>query len=270
MYKNEREQEILLHLRQYSYLTVEYLSKKMNVSASSIRRDLADMESRGLVTRSYGGVELTAGGNRTVPFSMRMHENASEKKRIAELAAGLLHNGDVVFLDGSSSAYFVACELVKLKRITVLTNSIESMAFFGDYDIKAYCTGGATLPENRSALVNEIALAAVDRFFADYFFFSAQALLPDGRIFDCYEAEVPLRRRMMQNSAKTVFLCDRTKLSRRSTYYQGNVEEVDCICSDISLRDYFEKTPARPTLLCPSGLSEEEKARRKENFGAGS
>ena len=251
MYKNEREQEILLHLREYTYLTVEYLSKKMNVSASSIRRDLADMESRGLVKRSYGGVELNSGGNRTVPFSMRIHENASEKRQIAELAAGLLHSGDVVFLDGSSSAYFVARELVKIKRITVVTNSIESMAFFTDYDIKAYCTGGASLSENRSALVNEIALQTADRFFADVFFFSAQALLPDGRIFDCYEAEIPLRRRMMQNSAKTVFLCDRTKLSRRSPYYQGNVEEVDFICSDGPLSDYFEKKPSRPTLLSP-------------------
>ena len=249
MYKNEREQEIIRHLREYSYLTVDYLSKKMNVSSSSIRRDLADMESRGLVKRSYGGVELNAGVSRNVPFAMRIHENAAEKRSIAEKAVSLLHSGDVVFLDGSSSAYFVARELVKLKRITVITNSIESMAFFTEYDIRAYCTGGASLAENRSALVNDTALQTVDRFFADYFFFSAQALLRNGKIYDCYESEVPLRRRMMQNSAHTVFLCDRTKLNRASPYYQGNVEEIDVICSDVPLTDYFDKAPARPSLL---------------------
>lgn len=251
MYKNEREQEIIRHLREYSYLTVEYLSKKMNVSASSVRRDLADMEARGLVKRSYGGVELNVGVNRNVPFSMRIHENAAEKRRIAEKAVGLVHSGDIVFLDGSSSAYFVARELVKIKNITVITNSIESMAFFTEYDIKAYCTGGVSLAENRSALVNDIALQTVDRFFADCFFFSAQALLRNGKIYDCYEAEVPLRRRMMKNSAKSVFLCDRTKLDRRSPYFQAEIEEIDCICSDVALNDYFDTAPTRPSFLLP-------------------
>lgn len=252
MFKNEREQEILHYLKDYSYLTVEFLSKKMNVSSSSIRRDLAGLENRGLVKRSYGGVELTQGSTRTVPFAMRMHENAAEKKKIAETAAKLLHNGDVVFLDGSSSAYFMARELVKLKNITVVTNSIESMGYFTEYDIRAICTGGISLAENRSALVNEYALQTVEQMYADYCFFSAQSLMPDGRIFDCYAAEVPLRNRMMENSGKTVFLCDRTKLNRHSPYFQCHAEQVDYICSDVSLEGYFTQPLKKTDFLFPA------------------
>lgn len=249
MYKNEREQEILQYLNEYSYLTVEFLSRKMSVSASSIRRDLSGMEARGLVKRSYGGVELNDSGNRIVPFSMRLHENAVEKRKIAETAVKPVHNGDVVFLDSSSSAFFVARELVKLKNITVITNSIESMAYFTEYDIRAICTGGVSLPENRSALVSEAAMLSVERFYADFFFFSAQSLFQDGRIFDCYEAEIPLRNAMMKNSAKSVFLCDSTKLNRRSPFYQCRVEEVSYVCSDVTLEEYFPQKPENTRFL---------------------
>ena len=240
MYKNEREQEILEYLEEYTYVTVDYLSKKMSVSSSSIRRDLSDMEARGLVKRSYGGVELLKDGARNIPFSMRMHENASAKKRIAEKAVSLVSEGEVVF---------VAKELVKIKGITVITNSIESLSYFMNYDIRAFCTGGNMHRENRATLVNDHAEAMISNFYADYTFFSAQSLRPDGRIFDCYSSEVPLRNKMMQNSGKSVFLCDSTKLSRHSTYFQCNARDVDYIVSDVELGSYFDIKPENTVLL---------------------
>lgn len=62
MYKCEREQEILLVLKECHYVTVEFLAQKLHISASSIRRDLKQMENHGLVKRSYGGVELLTVG----------------------------------------------------------------------------------------------------------------------------------------------------------------------------------------------------------------
>lgn len=249
MRKNEREQEILGYLEQYSYVTVDYLSKKMNVSASSIRRDLTEMEARGVVKRSYGGVELVKEGARNIPFSLRIHENSAAKKKIAEKAVSLLSEGDVVFIDGSSSAFFVAKELVKIKGITVITNSIESLSYFMNYDVRAFCTGGNMHRDNRATLVGDNAEVMISNFYADYTFFSAQSLSPDGRIFDCYSSEVPLRNKMMQNSGKSVFLCDSTKLSRRSTYFQCNSKDVDYIISDVELDGYFDVNPEKTELI---------------------
>jgi DeoR/GlpR family transcriptional regulator of sugar metabolism len=249
MYKNEREKEILGYLEQYTYVTVEYLSKKMNVSPSSIRRDLTELETRGIVKRSYGGVELIKQGARNIPFSMRMHENSGAKKKIAEKAVSLLNEGDVVFIDGSSSAFFVAKELVKIKGITVITNSIESLSYFMNYDIRAFCIGGNMHPENRVTLVGSHAEEMISKFYADYTFFSAQSLSPDGRIFDCYSSEVPLRNKMMQNSAKSVFLCDSTKLNRHSSYFQCFATDVDMIISDSDLSEYFLSRPENTMLL---------------------
>ena len=68
MYKCEREDEILALLSETEYATVEYLSKKMNISSSSIRRDLKNLEERGLVNRSYGGVKIAQSTGKHIPF----------------------------------------------------------------------------------------------------------------------------------------------------------------------------------------------------------
>ncbi len=249
MYKSERENEIISYLNSFSYVTVEFLSKKMNVSPSSIRRDLSSLEARGIVKRSYGGVELIKEGGRNIPFSMRMHENAAAKKKIAEAAAAFVSSGDVVFIDGSSSAFFVARELVKIKDLTVITNSIECLCFFMDYDIKVYCTGGNMHRDNRAVLVNDHAESMVENFYADFVFFSAQAMTSDGKIYDCYSSEVPLRNKMMQNSSKKVFLCDSAKLGRHSTYFQCDVDDIDIIISDIDLSNYFADKPIKTKVI---------------------
>ena len=79
MFKCEREKEILDILKQTGYATVEYLSQKMCISPSSIRRDLSSMEAQGLVLRSYGGVQITDSVNSIFSFSMRSHKTYVKK-----------------------------------------------------------------------------------------------------------------------------------------------------------------------------------------------
>ena len=83
MYKCEREDEILALLNETEYATVDYLARKMNISSSSIRRDLKNLEERGLVNRSYGGVKIADATGKRIPFSLRSLENSPQNKQIA-------------------------------------------------------------------------------------------------------------------------------------------------------------------------------------------
>ena len=107
MHSNEREKEIMNLLNQNDYATVEYLSQKIHISPSSIRRDLKKLEQKGLITRSYGGAELKNSINRQIPFFLRSHKNVKEKSIVAEKATALVKPGDVIFLDSSTSTYFM-------------------------------------------------------------------------------------------------------------------------------------------------------------------
>lgn len=244
MYKCEREDEIIALLSENEYATVEYLSKKMNISSSSIRRDLKNLEERGLVTRSYGGVKIASASGKHIPFSLRSHENSPQKKQIAKAAISLIRSGDVVFLDGSSSAYFVAELLPTVSGVTVITNSIDAVSYLSRYDIKAFCTGGNISPENKAVLVGNYTMEFLQKIRADVAIFSVQAVSRSGEFFDCYADEVAVRNTMIKNAGKRVLLCDGSKLDKTSTFYQGHTDDIDYIISDCDLESFFtDPTP---------------------------
>lgn len=150
--------------------------------------------------------------------------------------------GNVIFLDASSSAYFMAEPLSSLKDITVITNSIDTLYLLSQYNIKTYSTGGLISSENRSCLAGPSAVRTVREFQADFLFFSAQAISSNGIISDCYEQEVFLRQAMMQNAGQTVFLCDESKLGQRSIFKLCDISNVDTIICNTALDGYFERT----------------------------
>ena len=240
MYKCEREGEILSLLNETEYATVEYLAKKMNISASSIRRDLKNLEERGMVSRSYGGVKLTKANGKHIPFSLRSQENSLEKKQIAKAALSLINPKDVVLLDGSSSAYFMADLLPSINGLTVVTNNIDAMSCFSGYDIKAYCTGGVISPENKSVLVGGYTQDFLRHIHADVVIFSVQGISRDGNFYDCYAEEVAVRNVMLANARKKILLCDSSKLGESSTFYQGNLSDIDYVVCDQPLTNFFD------------------------------
>ena len=246
MYKCERENEIMALLADTEYVTVEYLVKKINISASSIRRDLKNLEERGLVERSYGGVKLAESTGKHIPFSLRSHENIAKKKQMATSAIKLLHAGETVFIDGSSSAYFVAELLPSVGGITVITNSVDVMSMLSGYDIKAYCTGGEISEDNRAVLVGGYTLDFLKNIRADAAIFSVQGISANGDFFDCYAEEVAIRNVMLANSTRHILLCDSTKLGKPSTFYQGAVSDLTHIVSDGDLVSFFtDPTPEK-------------------------
>ena len=249
MYKCERENEILELLSENDYVTVEYLSKRMRISASSIRRDLKNLEERGLVNRSYGGVKLADATGKRIPYSLRTHENSTQKKQMAKATLALIAPGDVVFLDGSSSAYFLAELLPSVSGVTVITNSIDIMSYLTRYNVKAFCTGGQLSAENRGVLVGGYTEGFLKNIQADVAVFSVQAVGRDGRFFDCYPEEVAIRSIMIANARRCILLCDSSKWNKGSTFYQASVDDVDYIVSDKDLNKLFDDPQPQKYIL---------------------
>ena len=241
MYKCEREDEIMALLGSTEYATVEYLVKKINISASSIRRDLKNLEERGLVVRSYGGVRLSDTMGKHIPFSLRSHENSTQKKQIAKAAIKLLHQGETIFIDGSSSAYFVSELLPSLGGVTVITNSVDVMSLLSRYEVKAYCTGGVISGDNRAVLVGGYTQDFLKSIRADTVLFSVQGIDTAGRFFDCYSEEVAVRNIMLKNAKRKILLCDSSKWGRSSIFYQGSMKDIDYLVTDKDPTAFFEE-----------------------------
>lgn len=230
--KEIHESQILEVLQKQQFATVEELANALFVSTSTIRRALNSLQHKDLAIRTHGGVKINDTHNTSPNFTFRFHQNSFEKKKIALSSIKLIKNGDIVFLDGSTSAFYIAEYLQEFKDIRVITNGIDTLSLLAKNNIPAYSTGGQVSPENPSVLVGRYAENTIENFHANVAFFSAQSMDDNGNIYDCFENEIFIRRAMMQNASVNVFLCDDTKIGKNSPFYLCSVKNVDYIVSN--------------------------------------
>ena len=233
--KNNQEKKILETLQNKEYASVDELSAILFISPSTVRRALKILESKKLVTRTHGGAKINKENAVSPSFTFRIHQNSFEKKKMALAAIKLIKNGDIIFLDGSTSAFYIAEYLNEFKDIRVITNGIDTLSLLSKNNIVAYSTGGQVSAENPSVLVGRYAEDAIRNFYADVAFFSAQSMDYRGEIYDCFEDEIFLRRAMIQNAKTKVFLCDNTKVGKTSPFHLCSLKDVDCVVGNSAL-----------------------------------
>lgn len=248
MFRNERKEEILKILSVQGYMTVAQLSKILYTSESSIRRDLIDLERETVVVRSYGGVELAKGNSRAIPFAQRLHNRIREKKVMAEKAVSLIKEKDIIFLDQSSSALFLAQELFRTRRVTIVTNNLEILCADQPAGVTVYSTGGR-VSGNRRCLIGEGATESFRNYRADFAFFSSEAVSPEGVIYANTLEEVKLKQAMMENAQTAVFLCDSQKFSKYAGYKQCDLSRLDYMISEAEIPREIQAFAPNATFL---------------------
>ena len=237
--KKNQEKEILTILQDKQFLTVSALAEKLFLSPATIRRRLISLKEKGLVIRTHGGAKTNDVNNFSPTFELRTHTNSVAKRKIALLAIKLIKNGDLIFLDGSTSSYAVAEYLKEFSDIRVVTNGIDTLSLLAKNKVNGYSTGGSISLVNNSTLVGQLAHDAVKSLHANVLFFSAQSVDKNGEVYDCFEQENYLRKTMMKSADLKVLLCDDTKLGRTSPFRLCSVADVDYIISNADLNAFF-------------------------------
>ena len=232
MLKEERYDKILEILKEETYIHAQELAQRLFVSMPTIRRDLSVLDSRGLIVRSHGGAKKLSTENIVTPLDFRKAQNHAEKKRIAKKAAELIREGDIVFIDASTTALYMGEYLDEKRNITVVTNAVPLSLILTKKGIRTYCTGGET-QKNSLGYTGSIAQLTVKSFNYDYCFFSVCAVNSDGQICDTSFEENMIRTAAIQNSKRSVFLCDGTKAGLCAPYNLTDINEVTYVVSNV-------------------------------------
>lgn len=249
MIKNEREQEILNALRSSGYVSVHDLSRSLYISESTVRRTLANLEEKGMIKRSYGGAELLDSYAHVPTFGARAHHNVEAKKEIARKAATLVPDGSIIFLDQSSTAFYLAGELMNKSKLTVMTNNVEILSLLSQTDFTVYSSGGRLSEYNRMCLVDTEAERSFGDIYAEFAFFSAKALTQTGIISDCQREEISVRNAMLRNADMKIFLCDSKKFGTRAAYRQCSLDDLDCLISEGNAAEQYREQFPRLRIL---------------------
>lgn len=231
MFEVERLEHILGYLREKKTATVSVLAKRLYVSEATVRRDLNELERRGLVKRLHGGVALLDGVSRELPLYVREQQNGESKRVIAGKAARHIQEGQVIFLDASSTAMYLIKYFEAFQSLTIVTNGLKTAQELSTLNHRVYCTGGLML-HNSSAYVGDYAADFVRNFNADLFFFSSRGVSEEGLITDASPEETYVRKVMFQQSRKRIFLCDHSKRGKVYCYNLCSVSQTDDFITD--------------------------------------
>lgn len=228
--RRNKIKEILLENKS---VVVTDLSEQFHVAEETIRRDLKQLEQEGFLIRSYGGAFIQEGSTNKIDYLLRMESYVKAKKTIAKKAHDLIEHGDSIFLDDSTTSYYLAETLLD-KRITVLTNSQIILSKISSYQNLNLLSTGGFFDKNTMSYSGKIALDTISNLYMDKSFFSCRMASVEKGLTDSLDESARLRVILMKNSKKNILLVDETKMNKISLHKISDLKNVDAIISNKS------------------------------------
>lgn len=246
--KDATEKSIVDYLEKVNFATVEEICNVTYSSASTVRRRLTALQDKGLVIRTHGGATLNTTASAFSDFSYRIELNAVAKKHMALLAVKYIKDGQTIFLDDSTSVYYMVKYLEEFKNLTVATSGIDTLLLLSKLHVNVFSTGGRIDDQNRSRLGGGFAEYFIENMHFDTAFFSRKAVDFDGNITDNNADGNFFLNKVMQNSDKSVFLCDWEKFGTTSSFKMCHLSDVDVMITDKNPKSVL-KTDKLPEIV---------------------
>lgn len=237
MYSIQRQSLILEHLEKDGEVDVNVLAEKFSTSRETIRRDLSEMETAGLLLRTHGGavpIGKKFSDGYEYPLLARGVQKYDEKQRICKVAAKMLEDGDTIFLDNSSTTMYLLRYVPKEIKITVVTNSIQVMLESGKLNndnIVIISVGGIFNLKNYS-LTGMLTNNFAQSFFPDKAFISCRGIDEKSGMTDASIHEIEVKRNMINQSKQFILLADYSKFGLTGAIFIGSLAEIDCVITD--------------------------------------
>ena len=169
MLNEERRQKIEQFLSKNKRLRVGSIANQLRTSEVTIRKDLEVLERRGVLTRVHGGAIVNHSTVTDLALTEKERIHIKQKQRIAQKAAEMISEGEVIILDSGSTTLQIARQIKFYKNLTIITNAVNIASELAASDMEIILTGGI-LREKSFSLVGPIAEEAMRNFTADKLF----------------------------------------------------------------------------------------------------
>jgi DeoR family transcriptional regulator, aga operon transcriptional repressor len=211
---NHREGQIFDLLCQHGELSIQSLSEHLGISASSVRRELAELGDHPIIQRTHGGATLTNVVQYNPLPIYKLPLDPSEARAIAALARSLVQPGDVIGLSGGRLCTELALQLRGTEGITVVTNGVNIAAeLVALPNLRVMVTGGL-LEQNSFELVGQALHQSLEGVYIHKFFVGTDGLSVEHGVSNHSEAEALAARELALHADTTYVLADSTKFRR--------------------------------------------------------
>jgi DeoR/GlpR family transcriptional regulator of sugar metabolism len=236
----QRQNKIIDLLSEHTFYGLNQLAEDLGVSISTARRDLDELEQKGMVKRTHGGVIFTGDKNRLPVFIDRQSVMAAEKAAIGKLAASFVEEGDTIIIDGGTTPYQVAQHLLN-KSVQVITNSLPVANLFADTTyVQLISTGGSLYP-GTGVYLGLYAENMLKNVRAQKAFIGVAGIAAEG-FYNSNALVVETEKRMLEAASEVYVVADHTKFGRRDLAFFCDFSPVSAIITN------QPSGPAQPVL----------------------
>ncbi|KRQ86158.1 HTH-type transcriptional repressor GlcR [Caloramator mitchellensis] len=212
MFAEERKNKIAEMIKSGQSVKVSELAKTFNVSESTIRRDLNELETMGTIIRTHGGAVNTLNTNFEPSFIEKQDKYLFEKDYIGKIAAKLIKDGDTIILDAGTTTQYIA-RYITAKNITIITNSVNLASELSNRDdIEVIVTGGTIRPKTK-AMVGFVAENTLRQFRVDKAFIGANGVSIKYGVTTPNSQEANVKKAMIENAKEVCLVVDNSKFN---------------------------------------------------------
>ncbi len=234
----ERQEQILQLLYRQPRLTVVGICEQFGISEATARRDLETLAGQGKLQRVHGGAISLRQAPPELPMIQRQSEQADEKSRIGLAAAGLVRDGETIFLGSGTTVLEVARHLRNNRALgtpsglTVITNSLPVANVLADVPGITLVSLGGVLRQSELSFIGHITEQAIAEVRADKVFIGIHALSLEEGLTNDYLPETMTDRAILHAGREVILAVDHTKIGQASTALLAPIDCVHTLVTD--------------------------------------
>lgn len=236
----ERKQQIKAIILEKKSASVTALAELFGVTGETIRRDLKALEREDVLIRTYGGAFIQSGVENLIDADLRKTVYIDEKEIIARRCRTLIHNGDAIFLDNSTTCYYIA-KAIRDLNITVVTNNLMVIDFFSTSENIRLVSVGGEFSITEQAFYGTIAQKTLREYYVDKAFISCRTLSIENGITESTDQWALIRHLMIERSNEQYLVVDHTKFDQTSFVHIGGYDEITAIITNRPLNAEWHK-----------------------------
>ncbi|MFD2035579.1 DeoR/GlpR family DNA-binding transcription regulator [Belliella marina] len=237
----ERHKYILDKLNEAGIVHVTDLSKELDVTVVTVRKDLKLLEDKGLLYRSHGSATQNSPYVNDRPVHEKKLERVEEKLKIAQAAVQLVVEDEAIIIGSGTTVVSFAQMLPKNQKLTVLTAAMNvTLALIDSSEVEIVQLGGV-VRKSSSSVVGNYAEEMMRNFACSKLFLSVDGISLDFGLTTSHMMEAHLNAQMIKSVQKTIVLADSSKFGKKGFGKICNLDDIDVVITDSGIQEMYRE-----------------------------
>lgn len=239
--KSSRLKAMEHYIIQNENASIDTLCSLFKVSKNTIRRDISELEKKGIAKKVYGGITINTDNKSTIPFEQREIEHIKEKQHIAELASTLVEDGDIVFIDSGTTTFHMLPYLNDKIDLTIVTNNLNIIMKALPYSNLSIVSTGGSVYRKTNSLIGIESVNFLKNYNISKAFMATTGVSISKGITNSFSFEYEIKKAVVENSSEVIILADHSKLDEVSLKTYCSLDSIDCLVTDkLPSKDYID------------------------------